>query len=491
MKRVLIGFLIVLFFIEGVSASNITINPDNSISFNGEKTFLVGLMLSCYSWVENNGWATPCNATSDYKGSLNIDPYFFGDYNNNSILNTFIDSRMYWTYKGENANNITSAQMNHPNFGGYYQLDEPEFTYGTDTSVISSRYNAIKAKDTTHPVWMNIYSNFTVWLPYTDIISWDSYPFKICVSGNCGISYNYSTEYAYQWEYATHYTFLKANTSLNIDSVGKPTLAVLQGNGAEWNETCCGDAIRRYKVPTKQQARSQAYLAITLNVNGIQWWTGKDYKNSKGGEGWKKIGLNANSTVRAYFMDIGQELIGLNDILVLPTKYYSWQYHKNNIVLFSPNPTYTLNGKVYNKFNYILKQNSTATYLIVVNKDANDLENIQITIPELTGAMTSTTLGLEEIGSSRAGRMLSVTNGTFIDTFDGFAAHVYEIAAKKVYPRYDVNEDGVVEMSDLTLIGQHFNKAVSVPYPRYDVNMDGLVNIEDITITGQYFGEKT
>jgi hypothetical protein len=59
------------------------------------------------------------------------------------------------------------------------------------------------------------------------------------------------------------------------------------------------------------------------------------------------------------------------------------------------------------------------------------------------------------------------------------------------YPRYDVDENGIVDISDMVLIGQHFNDIVSAPYPRYDVNMDGVVDVLDITITAQHFGEDT
>jgi hypothetical protein len=60
-----------------------------------------------------------------------------------------------------------------------------------------------------------------------------------------------------------------------------------------------------------------------------------------------------------------------------------------------------------------------------------------------------------------------------------------------VYPRYDVNEDHIVNMFDFVLIGQHFSEVVAAPYPRYDVSMDGVVNIIDIVIAGQHFGEAT
>ncbi len=65
------------------------------------------------------------------------------------------------------------------------------------------------------------------------------------------------------------------------------------------------------------------------------------------------------------------------------------------------------------------------------------------------------------------------------------------IYINNAYPRYDVDENGIVDISDLVIIGQHFNDIVCVPYPRYDVNMDGKVDVLDITTAAQHFGENT
>jgi len=55
-----------------------------------------------------------------------------------------------------------------------------------------------------------------------------------------------------------------------------------------------------------------------------------------------------------------------------------------------------------------------------------------------------------------------------------------------------VNEDCVVDVRDLTIVGQHFGEEfISPPYPRYDVNADGVVDVSDTTIVGQHFGEMT
>ncbi|KKG76733.1 hypothetical protein DU43_03250 [Methanosarcina mazei] len=57
------------------------------------------------------------------------------------------------------------------------------------------------------------------------------------------------------------------------------------------------------------------------------------------------------------------------------------------------------------------------------------------------------------------------------------------------HPRYDVNEDGVVNILDVTSVSQKCGTTVSKPYPRYDVNQDGAVNILDLTLVGNHFGE--
>lgn len=56
-------------------------------------------------------------------------------------------------------------------------------------------------------------------------------------------------------------------------------------------------------------------------------------------------------------------------------------------------------------------------------------------------------------------------------------------------PRWDVNEDGVVNILDITSVSQMVGSTLSKPYPRYDVNQDGLVNIQDLTLVGNHFGE--
>lgn len=62
------------------------------------------------------------------------------------------------------------------------------------------------------------------------------------------------------------------------------------------------------------------------------------------------------------------------------------------------------------------------------------------------------------------------------------------IEIEKTLPPYDVNADGIVDISDLVLVGQRFgeeNPAVG------DVNTDGIVDISDLVLVGKHFGEIT
>lgn len=145
-------------------------------------------------------------------------------------------------------------------------------------------------------------------------------------------------------------------------------------------------------------------------------------------------------------------------------------------------PTFTVmpvNGSVFNE-----------TEIISIKVTAADLDNDNLDyIIEIDGKHVSTSPGYNwTTNYSSSGNhtiYVSVSDGTAL------VSKTISVYINNVYPRYDVNENGVVDIGDLTIIAQHFNEVVSTPYPRYDVNMDGSVNIVDIVITAQHFGETT
>jgi hypothetical protein len=58
-------------------------------------------------------------------------------------------------------------------------------------------------------------------------------------------------------------------------------------------------------------------------------------------------------------------------------------------------------------------------------------------------------------------------------------------------PRWDVNEDGIVDRADKMIVTTHFREVVDVPGPRYDVNDDGRVDISDLIMVVRHKGEET
>jgi hypothetical protein len=145
-------------------------------------------------------------------------------------------------------------------------------------------------------------------------------------------------------------------------------------------------------------------------------------------------------------------------------------------------PTFTAipaNGSVFNE-----------TDTIIIRTTANDLDNDTLSyIIQIDGIQvgTSPDYNWSTNYSSSGSHIIniSVTDGTAL------VSQTIAVQINNAYPRYDVNENGEVEIGDIVLIGQHFNEAFPLPYPRYDVNMDSVVNIMDIVIAGQHFGEKT
>ena len=59
------------------------------------------------------------------------------------------------------------------------------------------------------------------------------------------------------------------------------------------------------------------------------------------------------------------------------------------------------------------------------------------------------------------------------------------ITVNNAYPPYDVNKDGIIDIRDLTIVGQYYGEEDSI----YDLNSDGIVDVSDLVIIGQHFGE--
>ena len=85
--------------------------------------------------------------------------------------------------------------------------------------------------------------------------------------------------------------------------------------------------------------------------------------------------------------------------------------------------------------------------------------------PTAAGSPTSVTFKVTDANSLTATQSLSITTA---------------------YAAWDVNEDGSVNVLDMTLISQDFGQTGTPGWIREDVNGDGVINIQDLIIIGQH-----
>ena len=50
---------------------------------------------------------------------------------------------------------------------------------------------------------------------------------------------------------------------------------------------------------------------------------------------------------------------------------------------------------------------------------------------------------------------------------------------------YDLNNDGIVDTKDLSIVSSHYDKITTFPYPNYDINTDGKVDIFDLILVSK------
>ena len=138
------------------------------------------------------------------------------------------------------------------------------------------------------------------------------------------------------------------------------------------------------------------------------------------------------------------------------------------------------NGSVFNESDII-------TIKVIASDPDNDNIYYEIKIDNVTVSTNSSYTWETNYSSAGEHKITACVS-------DGYAevSETHTIIINDVDPRWDVNEDCVVDVRDLTIVGQHFGEEfISPPYPRYDVNADGVVDVSDTTIVGQHFGEMT
>ncbi len=452
-KFMIVVFCLVVFAMaEAASAapSVITTSGDH-ILVNGKPTFIVGSHMICgNSWghlasFESCSTSVARNPDVKYQISTNVDTTVFNTSGNMDAMRnagTFVSLKYaegwapsWWGGGTGTVDQIFNNNLHqYSNFFGYH-VDEPTGTKNNNYANLSNLYNYVKSKDTNHPVMMNlcctgVYGmDLNYWKPIADIFSNDEYSYSDWWSKHANTK---DTTYSFPMQdYMYGFEFMAKKAVLgginDLDSFGKPVGDIVQANAFREGDT---------QVLSTKQVRARAYQSIAMGYDFIAWWSyGAALSGRNDPVTGNLSGSAANETRNKEMQRISAEIKSLEPILLLPRTAYSWQYQKDyDSVSFSNNPSKYISGlkETFNAFNYRLIKDpaSNTYYLIVVNKDANSVSTT-ITIQAIAGAgaMTAKTLGLETAGSANAGRMLTVNNGQFTDTFDGYTAHIYQICS--------------------------------------------------------------
>lgn len=129
------------------------------------------------------------------------------------------------------------------------------------------------------------------------------------------------------------------------------------------------------------------------------------------------------------------------------------------------------------------------TDVITISADASDVDGDTLSytikidgVTRSTGPSYSWTTDYSSAGAHTI--EVTVSDGT------NEATSQHTITINNVHPRWDVNEDGSVDILDVTMVSQKYGTSLlEEPYPRWDINQDGSVNIQDLVVIGYHFGE--
>lgn len=452
--RAIAVLLILLLLIQPVLAHS-KVDDDKKLNFSGTRMFYVGMAATCsYYWdgttygTCNESFAKLKNFSHAFWFVQSLSDANWKDYANATILNA-TENAVYFSASTITADDAGAEQTYFTNnilwreyFYGYdikASLEEPDTE--ADIVNITSHYNIIKSYDSDHLVFLNTYEYALGALNVSqgaDVIAFDGYNYR----ANCGINndtarcqingdptlatlYYYLDDFIFAWERNINQKF-----GLKIGDEPDPVVIAHTAFGAHWHE-----ATNAHWSPMAQdKIRAATYFSVIQNVSGVMFWGNKPYHSYP----TSLYGLATNDTESIYYNNIAGELTSseMQEVLLLPILNNSWNAADtwDNKIKFSHNPT----RKIYipyesvnrNQLAYAWKHNSTTnkSYLIVVNKANTSLSNVVVTVAGVTNT-DATTIGVDGTGSSAPNAIHSIDgNGNFTDTFDAYAAHVYEIS---------------------------------------------------------------
>ena len=107
-----------------------------------------------------------------------------------------------------------------------------------------------------------------------------------------------------------------------------------------------------------------------------------------------------------------------------------------------------------------------------------------------TGTLLLVTFKAKAVGETRVmlSNFFAGTSGG--ETISSDAPEIAITIEDRAFPAWDVNQDGQVNILDLSLVAQYLG-GNAASNPQADVNGDGIINILDLIVVAQYLGEST
>ena len=159
----------------------------------------------------------------------------------------------------------------------------------------------------------------------------------------------------------------------------------------------------------------------------------------------------------------------------IPNSIYNDE--SKTVVMFSPSDTY--------RYEVVGTDEGKYGLTIASVKDGKATTFTATEVPTSTNATHQYAVDWSVVSKGEEGVIVQIDSdgdGTFEKTINTGATFTTE----EEYS-LDINSDGIVDISDLVIVGQHFGESSSSDL-KADVNKDGTVDILDLILVGQNFG---
>lgn len=343
---------------------------------------------------------------------------------------------------------------------GYLQIDEPDncrwnplgyYDPPISTTVVQDEYQTLKSIDPNRPVFLNLGQgighdsgtwtgqggyivpdrDYPEYILGSDIISFDIYPMDCSRTQTCGDA----------WRVA-----------LGIDRLH----AYAPAGHIVWNFVETSDICANGMQATLEEIRAEVWMSIIHGSKGITYFI--HGKTSVSDFDPRAILRPENAERLAGFTQINNQVHSLAAVIHSTTR--------NDLVRIE-----TIEGD--NPVDFAAKVDQNATYILAVGmREGQAVKQFQLrSVPDLP---------VEVLGE---GRTLSLTNGSFTDTFSGYQAHLYKLNA--VCISGDLDRDQDVDGEDLSRLSACW--MTQEGYQTWDWNADldpssSQINLDDLTL---------